>query len=157
MVGVMVIGLAMMAPGTRAEEMAQAVPATPAATPAPSEAAQPAVAPSAEQAEQAVRSYIAMVQEDEGSFTLDDEATGSTRTLTLESVQPQVSEVEENLFRVCVNMRDTANNDTLDIDFDLDSYDGELEVFDAQIHKVNGQVRVPPVAQPSESQAPVTP
>ena len=150
--GMVVIGMCLVAPGVRAEQAAQPVPAAPVQPSAPEAMAEP----SAQQVSQAIRDYIAMIEEDEGSFTLEDEVTGKTRTLTLEGVQEPMTKTEDGLYRSCVNMHDKDGGDALDVDFDVESYDGELEVVDAVIHKVNGQAR-PAATEDYGASVPSTP
>ena len=165
-VGIVVMGMAVMAPGVLAEEAAKepAVGTAAASTSTPAQAmpaasvmppASEAVAePSAQQVSQAIRDYVAMIEEDEGSFTLEDEGTGTPRTLTLERVHAQVSKTENRLFSSSTDMRDTTSWATLTVDFDVESYDGELEVVNTRIRTVDGQARASTPA--SSTSAPVT-
>jgi hypothetical protein len=98
------------------------------------------VEPSAEQIRQTIRDYIASVEQDEGAFTIEDDATGATRTLTLVGVHERVGKTGE-LYYSCTDMQDTATGELLDLDFDVDVGAGALEVVDVRIHKVNGQAR----------------
>ena len=111
---------------------------TPATTPAG--APEASAEPSAEQIRQTIRDYIAQIEEDEGAFTIEDETTGKTRTLTLERVHDRVGKTGD-LYYSCTDMRDKDSGEALDLDYDVESYDGELEVVDTRIHKVNGQPR----------------
>jgi len=129
-------------------------PAAPQAAPAPASssqtspaASQPSTAsataqtaPTAEQIRKAIRDYIAEIETDEGAYTIDDEVTGQVRTLTLERVHDRVGKTGD-LYYSCTDMRDTKTNELLDLDFDVESYDGQLEVVGERIHKVNGQPR----------------
>ncbi len=121
--------------------------AVPAASNQPSAASQPATAtastkaePAAEQIRQAIHDYIAEIEADEGAYTIDDEVTGQVRTLTLERVHDRVGKTGD-LYYSCTDMRDTKTNESLDLDFDVESYEGQLEVVGERIHKVNGQPR----------------
>ncbi len=158
-VGIVVMGMAVMAPGVLAEEVAKepAVGTVAASTSTPAQSVPPvseAVAePSAQQVSQAIRDYVAMIEEDEGSFTLEDEGTGTPRTLTLERVHAQVSKTEDGLFSSSTDMRDTTSGATLTVDFDVESYDGELEVVNTRIRTVDGQARASTPA--SSTSAPV--
>ena len=106
----------------------------------PAGAPEASAEPSAEQIRQTIRDYIAQIEEDEGAFTIEDETTGKTRTLTLERVHDRVGKTGD-LYYSCTDMRDKDSGEALDLDYDVESYDGELEVVDTRIHKVNGQPR----------------
>ena len=92
------------------------------------------------QIRQSVREYVEEIRRDEGDFTVEDEQTGSLRTLTLDKLHDQVAK-DEGVYTICADMKDGGNNDQLDVDFDVESIEGQPEVVDVRIHKVNGQVR----------------
>ena len=46
-----------------------------------------------------------------------------------------------NVSCVCADMKDTASNELLDVDFDVEQQSGEPLVTDTRIHKVNGAAR----------------
>ena len=96
--------------------------------------------PSAEQIRQAIRGHIEETTADEGAFTVEDEQTGQTRTLELVQVHERVGKTG-GAYYSCTDMKDTATGEMLDLDFDVASHEGELEVTDTRIHKVNGQER----------------
>ena len=99
-----------------------------------------AAEPTAEQIRQAIRDYIAGVEQEEGAFTVEDEATGAARTLTLVQVHERVGKTGEAYYS-CTDMTDTATGELLDLDFDVMNDEGLLDVVDMRIHKVNGQPR----------------
>ena len=130
-----------------------ALPTTTAATPsaaAPVTMSQPAdttpatvtasTPPTTEQVRQAITKYLEETTQDEGGFYVDDEVTGETRELTLSNVREPVGK-SADYYYVCADMKDTKTGDLLDVDFDIDAYDGELEVADVRIHQVNGKAR----------------
>ncbi|MBI4353833.1 MAG: hypothetical protein HY595_01210 [Candidatus Omnitrophica bacterium] len=98
------------------------------------------VEPSAEQIRQSIRDYIALIEQEEGAFTIEDEVAGTTRTLQLDQVHERVGKTGE-LFYSCTDMKDAENGELLDLDFDVDASGEELEVVDVRIHKVGGQPR----------------
>ena len=100
----------------------------------------PAVEPTAEQIRQSIQQYVDELTQDEGAFSVDDEMTGETRELTLERVHERVGKTEEYYYS-CADMKDTKSGELVDVDFDVEAYDGELEVVDVRIHKVNGKER----------------
>ncbi|MBI2871360.1 MAG: hypothetical protein HYY14_06605 [Candidatus Omnitrophica bacterium] len=102
--------------------------------------AAPALEPTADQIRQAIQEYIADVEEVEGAFTIEDEVTGNLRTLTLERVHERVGKTGD-LFYSCTDMKDTETSEVLDLDFDVESSEGELFVIDTRIHKVSDKPR----------------
>ena len=98
------------------------------------------VEPSAEQIRQAIQGHIGVVEQEDGAFTIEDDVTGTTRTLTLVRVHERVGKTGE-LHYSCTDMRDTQTGELLDLDFDVEATGEQLEVVDQRIHKVNGQAR----------------
>ncbi len=98
------------------------------------------VEPSAEQIRQAIRDYISQVEQEEGAFSVDDEVTGKIRTLTLDRVHERVGKTGD-LYYSCTDMKDSETGEMLDLDFDVEAKDDQLNVVDVRIHKVNGQPR----------------
>ena len=96
--------------------------------------------PSAEQIRQAIQDYIASVEQNDEAFTIEDDVTGATRTLTLVRVHERVGKTGE-LYYSCTDMRDASTSELLDLDFDVEATGEQLEVVDQRIHKVNGQAR----------------
>ena len=111
----------------------------PAAAASP-EQAMPALAPSAEQIRQTIRDYITGIEREEDAFTIEDEVTGDIRTLALVQVHERVGKTGEAYYS-CTDMKDAASRETLDLDFDVTSEDGILDVVDVRIHKVNDEAR----------------
>ena len=107
----------------------------------PSQSAQPeAVAPSAREIRQSIRDYIAQIEEEQGAFTIKDEVTGSTRTLTLVRVHERVGKTGSAYYS-CTDMQDANSGELLDLDFDVEAGEGTLNVVDVRIHKLNGKPR----------------
>jgi hypothetical protein len=96
--------------------------------------------PSAEQIRQAIRDHIALTEQRSGAFTIEDEATGSTRTLQLVRVHERVGKTGA-LYYSCTDMRDASTGELLDLDFDVDASGDQLAVVDVRIHKLEGQAR----------------
>ncbi len=96
--------------------------------------------PSTEQIHQAISRYISEVSAEEGAFLLDDELTGETRELTLVQIHEGVQK-HGDYASACVDMKDVKSGETLDVDFDVESFEGEVEVVDIRVHKVNGKER----------------
>jgi len=98
------------------------------------------VEPSAEQIRQAIRDHIRLIEREEGAFTIEDEVTGTSRTLTLVRVHERVGKTG-GLYYSCTDMRDASTGELLDLDFDVEAGGGQTEVVDVRIHKVNDQAR----------------
>ena len=96
--------------------------------------------PSAKQIRQAIRDHIALTEREDEAFAIEDEVTGTTRTLTLVRVHERVGKTGE-LYYSCTDMRDTSSGELLDLDFDVDASGDRLEVVDVRIHKLEGQAR----------------
>jgi hypothetical protein len=99
-----------------------------------------AEAPSEEQVRGAIQEYVQQITEEEGDFAIEDEVTGNLRTLTLDRVQESSGKIGD-AYHSCVDMKDVDTGETMDIDFDVEPIDGELDVVDVRIHKVNGTER----------------
>ena len=98
------------------------------------------VAPTIDEAHAAVSKYVQELTEDEGAFYIDDELTGETREVSLTQVHDRVDKAGDAYY-IAVDMKDVKTSDSLEVDFDLESYEKELEVVDVRIHKVNGKER----------------
>ena len=96
--------------------------------------------PSAQEIRDAIAAYVQQVEVEDGAFTIEDEVTGATRTLTLVRVHERVGKTGE-LYYACTDMQDAASGETLDLDFDVGADGGELNVVDVRIHKVSGTPR----------------
>ena len=132
---------------TTQEHGGQAAPAPAGATGGPgpaaatsSKQAMPALEPSAEQIRQAIRDYITGIEREEDAFTIEDEMTGDIRTLALVQVHERVGKAGDAYYS-CTDMKDAASGEILDLDFDVTSEDGILDVVDVRIHKVNDEAR----------------
>ena len=107
----------------------------------PNQSAQPApIAPSAREIRQSIRDYIAHIEKEQGVFTIKDEVTGSTRTLTLVRVHERVGKTGSYYYS-CTDMKDTHSGELLDLDFDVEAKQSALNVVDVRIHKLNGKPR----------------
>lgn len=96
--------------------------------------------PSAQEIREAIAAYVKQVEAEDGAFTIEDEVTGATRTLTLVRVHERVGKTGE-LYYACTDMQDAANGETLDLDFDVEAAGDELDVVEVRIHKVSGTPR----------------
>lgn len=141
-IGLFLFGVGM--PGVVAAEPEDAAATAPPAMPDAASASAPvqavAAEPTIEQIQDAVQLYVQETTQDEGVFYVDDEVTGETRELTLERVHDTFGTAGDYYY-VCTEMKDDKSGELLDVDFDVESYEGELEVVDIRIHKVGGTER----------------
>ncbi len=136
--GVLPVMAAEQGQGSSAQQAAAPAAAANATAPAsPTPAAAPAE-PTSEQIHQAIQQYVQETTQDEGAFYVDDEVTGDTRELTLDHVHDQVGKTGDYYY-VCTDMKDTKTSELLDVDFDVEPYEGQLEVVDVRIHQVNNK------------------
>lgn len=97
--------------------------------------------PSADELRNTIRAYIQTQEELTGSFTLPDpKEKGKLRTLSLIRVHERVGKTGEYYYS-CTDMKDVANQDQLDLDFDVSDTGKELKVVAVRIHKDNGKPR----------------
>jgi hypothetical protein len=97
--------------------------------------------PSAEQIRGEITAYVQEQERETEAFRVDDEVTGTTRTLTLTRVHDRVGKTGD-FYYACADLTDTASGELLDLDFDVEQEaDGELDVVNVRIHKVAGQAR----------------
>ena len=123
------------------QEHGGASAAQPQMAPTPAQATPPAAAePSAQRIRQTIRTHISGIQRKQGAFTIDDEVTKTTRTLTLVRVHERVGKTGQ-LYYACTDMRDAKTGELLDLDFDVEAAGGTLNVVDVRIHKLNGKPR----------------
>ena len=137
-----------------AQTPATTTPAAATPTPAATPAATPTTPPTAEEIRGAISKYVQESTEDEGAFYVDDEGTGQTRELTLDHVHDRVGKTGEYYY-ACADMKDTKTGELLDIDFDVEAYDHDLDVVDVRIHKINGKERY--TYDANDNRIPVTP
>ena len=96
--------------------------------------------PSAEQIRQAIKSHVEGIAQQQGTFSINDSVTGTTRQLEFVRVHDRVGKTG-SLYYSCTDMRDTQTGELLDLDFDVQADGGDLKVVDQRIHKVAGQPR----------------
>ena len=96
--------------------------------------------PSAQEIRDRIEAYVKERDSKDGAFTIKDDVTGTTRTLKFVRVHERVGKTGE-LYYSCTDMQDTATGELLDLDFDVEAKDGQLNVVDTRIHKVSGKPR----------------
>lgn len=97
--------------------------------------------PTADQLRQTIRDYIENQEKAVGGFTLpDSKEKGKLRTLSLVRVHERVGKTGDYYYS-CTDMKDVANGEELDLDFDISDSGEKLEVVAVRIHKDNGKPR----------------
>ncbi|MBI4598177.1 MAG: hypothetical protein HY737_07260 [Candidatus Omnitrophica bacterium] len=96
--------------------------------------------PSAEQIRQTIQQHVQGIATEQGTFSIDDPVTGTTRNLEFVRVHDRVGKTGD-LYYSCTDMRDTQTGEVLDLDFDVEATGEQLKVVDQRIHKVEGQAR----------------
>ena len=95
----------------------------------------PASAPAHAQPEKvrvAIQNYITDVIEEEGGFFMDDERTGQVRELSLLEVLPDVKQ-QGTLDIGLARMKDVDSNETVDLEFDTELYDQDIDIVDVRV------------------------
>ncbi|MBI3996041.1 MAG: hypothetical protein HY352_00125 [Candidatus Omnitrophica bacterium] len=96
--------------------------------------------PSAEQIRHTITDYVQRIAQPTGAFPITDAVTGTTRQLELVRVHDRVGKTG-SLYYSCTDMRDKQTGELLDLDFDVEAEDGQLDVVDVRIHKLEGRPR----------------
>jgi hypothetical protein len=96
--------------------------------------------PSAPKLRNTIRGHIEHQEKLQGAFAVVDERSGELRRLELVRVHERVGKTGDYYYS-CTDMKDVDSGDELDLDFDVEDKDGELNVVDIRIHKDNGNPR----------------
>jgi hypothetical protein len=87
-----------------------------------------------------MREYVLEKSKKDGSFEIMDSVTGNMRYLELKRIHDRVGKTGD-YFYSCADFKDTKSGELLDLDIDVENKDGELNVIDVRIHKVEGKPR----------------
>ncbi len=93
--------------------------------------------PTEDQVKAAIEEYIKGEMAEAGVFDVYDPDKEETRELKFEKVHADIGKSQDYYFS-CADFTDQATGDKIDLDFDVESYEGQLEIVDVRIHKVNG-------------------
>ena len=96
-----------------------------------------AAEPSPEQLRDTIRDHIANQEKLQGAFAIVDERTGDLRRLELVGVHERVGKTGDYYYS-CTDMKDVKTGELLDLDFDIEDNEGQLQVADIHIHKDDG-------------------
>lgn len=84
-----------------------------------------------------IEEYIKSEMIEAGVFDVYDPDKEETRELKFEKVHADAGRSQGYYF-ACADFTDQATGDKIDLDFDVEPYEGQLEIVDVRIHKVNG-------------------
>jgi len=93
--------------------------------------------PSPDELRQTIRDHIENQEKLQGAFAIVDERTGDLRRLELVGVHERVGKTGDYYYS-CTDMKDVKTGELLDLDFDIEDKDGQLQVADIHIHKDDG-------------------
>lgn len=93
--------------------------------------------------EKTIKEKVAEKTKDDGGvFKLRDDKLARTWELELVKVhRDKLTRLEDGTYFACVDMKEKAGKDTVDVDFFLKESDGKLAFSDMAVHKVNGEPR----------------
>lgn len=97
-------------------------------------------APSNDDIKNAMTTYVDSESKETGTFDVYDPETGKIRTLKLDRVHERVGKTGDYYYS-CADFTDTESGEKLDLDIDVEDKDGQLNVADVRIHKVEGKER----------------
>ena len=87
-----------------------------------------------------IAGYIKIQEKNQGAFLIVDERTNEPRRLEFVRVHERVGKTGDYYYS-CTDMKDVKTGDLLDLDFDIEDNQGELNVAAVRIHKDNGKPR----------------
>ena len=96
--------------------------------------------PTAHEIKTAMKEYVETKSKETGMFTVKDAVTGKERNLKLTRIHDRVGKTG-NYFYSCADFTDTKSGELLDLDIDVESKDGKLNIVDVRIHKISGKER----------------
>lgn len=111
------------------------------------------IEPSADDIRGAIKKYADDQSLKTGAFEVSDPQTGKLRRLKLLKVHERVGKTG-GYFYSCADFKDMDSGQTLDLDLDVQSAGGKLDVKDVRIHKVDGKERY--TYDADDNRAPVT-
>jgi len=122
---------------------------------APGEAATTApAAPSNDDIKNTMKTHVENESKDTGAFDILDPDTGKVRSLKLVRVHERVGKTGDYYYS-CADFEDTTTGEKLDLDIDVEDKDGQLNVADVRIHKVDGKERY--TYDENDNRIPLTP
>ena len=99
-----------------------------------------AASPTNDDVRKAAQDFVAEQSKESGTLSVFDPVVAKERKLSFEKIQEQVGKATDYYF-TCGDFKDTESGEMIDLDFDVESKDGQLSVIDVRIHKVDGKER----------------
>lgn len=96
--------------------------------------------PTSEDIRKTIKKYVEDESKDTGAFEIYDAETKQTRRLEFIKVHERVGKTG-NYHYSCADFKDKNSGQMLDLDLDVESKNGKLNVVDVRIHKVDGKER----------------
>lgn len=96
--------------------------------------------PTAQNIRQTMKNYVIGKSEKTGTFDIYDPGIGKTRKLTLTRIHERVGKTGDSYYS-CADFTDVDTGALFDLDIDVEHKDGNLNVVDVRIHKVDGKKR----------------
>ena len=93
-------------------------------------------APSNENIQQAIKDYISEESQATGNFEVYDPETQAVRQLSFIKIHEGVGKTGDYYYS-CTDFKDIKTGDMLDLDFDVENQEGEFNVADVRIHRLN--------------------
>lgn len=96
--------------------------------------------PTPDQLRGTISDYVKNQERNQGAFLIVDERGGEPRQLEFVRVHERVGKTGDYYYS-CTDMKDVKTGDVLDLDFDIEDRNGNLDVVAVRIHKDNGKPR----------------
>ena len=96
--------------------------------------------PTNDDVRKAAQDFVAEQSKESGTLSVFDPVVAKERKLSFEKIQEQVGKTTDYYF-TCGDFKDTESGEMIDLDFDVESKDGQLSVVGVRIHKVGGKER----------------
>lgn len=96
--------------------------------------------PSAKDIRNTMEKHVDEKSAETGSFEIYDSEVDKLRGLKLIKVHERVGKTG-NYYYSCADFTDVDSGEMLDLDLDVEAKEGELNVVDVRIHKLNGKER----------------
>ena len=96
--------------------------------------------PAASDIRSAMKAYVKEKSAETGSFEVYDDKIGRARRLKLLRIHKRVGKTGDYYYS-CADFKDLDSGEKIDVDLDVQDKDGQLNVVDVRIHKVDAKER----------------
>lgn len=96
--------------------------------------------PTDQEIKDVMKDYVLKQSEKNGTLEIMDPVTGKKRYLKLKRIHERVGKTGDYYYS-CADFTDTQSGELLDLDIDVEYKDGNLDVVDVRIHKLDGKQR----------------